>query len=135
MIEIRHDPSDRDLRFFGLALLAFFALLGGILRYHLGPNPVSKGLWITGAVVVALYYVIPGLRRPVFLGWSYITYPLGWFLSFLVLLLTYYLVLTPIGWLRRLARGDPLARTPDADRASYWEERESSDSDRYFRQF
>lgn len=136
MIQIQHDPSPRELRIFGLALLAFFALLGGILRYHLGPNLGSKSLWIGGAVLVGIYYAVRPVRRPVFVAWSYLTYPLGWLLSFLVLAVTYYGILTPIGWLRRLGSEDPMARRFDEERRSYWEERERpADSDRYFRQF
>lgn len=137
MTEIHTDPSPRELRWFGLALLAFFTILGGILRYHLGPNPWSRGLWIAGLVVTVLYYGIPPLRRPTFVAWSYLTYPLGWLLTQLVLLVVYYGVLTPIGLLRRLAGADPMQRKLEPDRDSYWERRREprADPERYFRQF
>ena len=136
MIEIRTDPTPRELRWFGLALLAFFGILGGILRLHLGPNSWSPGLWTAGTLLVALYYAIPPLRRPVFVGWSYLTYPLGWLLSHLVLLGVFYLILTPIGLVRRLVAPDPMQRRFEPDRSSYWEPRPGPrPAERYFRQF
>ena len=46
-------------------------------------------------------------------------------LSWLVLVVLYFGVLTPIGLLARVVRADPLARTWEPERTSYWVDRET----------
>ena len=64
------------------------------------------------------------------------TYPIGWTLSHLVMAIIYYLVLTPIGILLRLVGHDPLCRSFEPTRQTYWVERRPPEhKGRYFRQF
>ena len=52
------------------------------------------------------------------------------------MLIAYYLVLTPIGLIRRISGRDPLHRRFDRDADSYWIARKpASDTKRYFRQY
>lgn len=61
--------------------------------------------------------------------------PIGWTVSVGLLALVYYLVITPIGLLRRLGGGDTLERRFE-DVASYWTGRElKHDRRREYRQF
>jgi hypothetical protein len=54
----------------------------------------------------------------------------------LVLASTYFLVLTPIGWLLRRTGRDPLSLRRDVNRKTYWVDHETpADIRRYFRQF
>ncbi|HUP42184.1 MAG TPA: SxtJ family membrane protein [Thermoanaerobaculia bacterium] len=63
------------------------------------------------------------------------TFGIGWTLSYLVLGIVYYLVLTPVGLLLRLAGHDPLERAREEGRPSYWVERQPArELGRYFRQ-
>jgi hypothetical protein len=61
--------------------------------------------------------------------------PLAWTVSTVLLILVYYLVLTPIGLALRLAGRDRMGRRFDSDRTTYWVKRNESDPSRYFRQF
>lgn len=136
MLEINRNPSRRELAWFGLALGCFFAILGGMIAWRTGAVLVPRVLWATGAVVVALYYAVPPLRRPIFVAWTTLTFPIGWLLTHLVLALIYYLVLTPAGLVMRLAGHDPMRRRFDRGAASYWDERPPQrESASYFRQF
>ena len=80
---------------------------------------------------------MPGLMRMVFLGMSYLTWPIGFVVSHVVLALVYYLVLTPIGLLMRLFGYDSMKRRFDPEAPSYWVERPAAGFDirRYLRQF
>ena len=83
-----------------------------------------------------MYYAIRPFRRPIYLGWMYAVFPIGWVISHTVLALTYYLVLTPIGLLMRGLGRDPMERRFDRDGETYWTPHEpSEDPARYFRQF
>ncbi|HVS04380.1 MAG TPA: SxtJ family membrane protein [Thermoanaerobaculia bacterium] len=136
MLEIRRNPSRRELAWFGLAPLVFFAIVGGMVLWRTGAWPVTWTLWGLGAAVGALYYAVPRLRQPIFVGWNTLFYPLGWLLSHAVLALVFYGLVAPVGMLLRLFGHDLMGKEPDPQRASYWvERRPAARPDRYFRQF
>lgn len=112
-------PSDR---IFCFALAAGLAVLG--LLPLLARRPVR---WWALAISGALAAV--GLLRPAVLS------PVRWLLTRLALAvsavvstvvatLLFYLVVTPIGFLRRRKGRDPLGLRFDAGAASYWKQRE-----------
>ena len=64
MIEINLDPSDRDLKQFGLLLLAFFGALGGIVLWR--PEAlVGAAVFLTVAVTISLVFnnTVPRKRQ------------------------------------------------------------------------
>jgi hypothetical protein len=136
LIEIERDPSPRDLAWFGVLFLAFAGIVGALARWRFHAPSVALGIWCGAVVLVALYYAIPSLRRPCFVAWSLVTYPIGWLVSHVVLAVVYYLVVTPIGVFVRVT-GRVHVRAPfDADAESYWIERRAEDDpQRYLRQF
>ena len=112
---VNRNPSLRDLRWFGLLLPVFVARVGAIARWQ---------------------FEVPPLRRHILVGWMYAALPIGWTVSHLVMGVVYFAVVTPIGLLSRLVRGDTLHRRPDRNARSYWIERpHRSGSRRYLRQF
>jgi hypothetical protein len=136
VIEINRDPSEKDLRVFGMLLALFCGLVGGIAFWRITEPSVAYGIWGIGAVLVTLYLLLPVLRKPLYLGWMYLAYPIGWTVSHLVLGATYYLLITPVGILLRLFRYDSMSRRFDDQADSYWKPRETNiDSSRYFKQF
>ena len=136
MIQINKNPSRRELRQFGIIWLCFFAVLGSVIWYKRGTVELSLWLW-SGALVVALAgFIMPAFMRLVFLGMSYLAWPIGWTISHLVLAVVYYVLITPIGLIMKMAGRDPMARQLDRDADSYWKEhRPIEDAARYFRQF
>ena len=136
MIEINKNPSPRELRWFGVLFLAFSGVLGAVVIWRFGAMRVSTWIWGVGAGVTLVYYVVPPLRRSVYLAWMYLTYPIGWVVTNLILAAVYFLLLTPIGLVRRARGHDPLTRRIDRDASTYWiEHRPDADPKRYFRQF
>jgi hypothetical protein len=133
LIELRTTPSERELRWFGWILAAAWGL-AGVLCFPRWPV-VAYILWGVAVANLAIYYGVPAVRRPLFLAWMYVAYPLGWVLSHLVMMVVYYGCLTPIGILLRLLRYDPLQRRRP-QRASHWHPRSAPPPPaRYFRQF
>ena len=137
MIHIERNPSERQLRLFGALLFPLFCVIvGAILRFRFGLERAAPPVWGLGAASLALALVRPALVRPIYLGLMLATYPIGWIVSHLILVLVYYLVVTPVGLALRLAGRDPLLKRPDRTRVSYWRERPPvHDVKRYFRQF
>lgn len=108
-------PEDRVLRQFG-----WVACAAGLLVAALVPDLWARALAVVGLIAAACSVVRPSLNRPLFVVLSAITYPVGYVLSIVVLVTLFYVVVTPVGLLRRLLGADPLARRFEGGAASYW---------------
>ena len=136
LITINRNPSKRVLKWFGLMFAAFFGLLGIMIQWRFNAPRVAQAIWVLGGVVAVSYYTIPPLRRTIYLGWLYAAYPIGWTLSYLILAVVYFLVITPTGLVMRLVGYDPMRRRLDPEADSYWKKHEPvTGTDRYFHQF
>ena len=136
LIEVNKNPSQNDLRWFGVILLAFFGMIGGIAVWRFNAWTVAITLWTAAVIVVAAYYLLPPIRKPLFVGWMYAVLPIGMTISFVIMLLTYYLVLTPIGLMLRLFSVKFFDPQPANDAESYWTPHPTVTAKRrYFQQF
>jgi hypothetical protein len=129
------DLSPRELRRFGLTVGGAFAVLALLSRWRGHEVPPL----VMGALAVAL--IVPGLVAPRALGpvqrvWMRGAAALGEFNSRVILGVFYYVVLAPIGLVRRLF-GDPLDRGLGDRGTSVWVKRERGpvERERYERQF
>ncbi len=136
LIEFNKNPSRRELAWFGALLALFSGVVGGLLWIKTGSLQAAAILWAFAASVIALYSIFADLRRPLYLAWMYATLPIGWTVSYLLLAILFYLVMTPIGLVMRLLGRDPLQRRFDRSTQRYWTEHDSSShTARYLRQF
>jgi len=134
LIRINRNPSTRDLRVFAGLWLIFFGA-AGLLAWKRGATGLALGFWIAAAVVSCAGLVAPRSVRSVWLAAVYAAFPVGIAVSYVMLGIVYFLVITPVGLCLRLARRDPLERRFEPGRKSYWIPRgpPRSPSD-YFRQ-
>lgn len=137
IIRIDRNPPRRTLNLFGLAWLAFLSGFGVLAWLRVGSPALAWALWSLAAVVPIVGWTSPAFMRLVYVGMSYAAWPIGFVVSHVVLAVVYYLVLTPIGLVMRLAGHDPMCRRFDPAAPSYWVERPHAPVDprRYFRQF
>jgi len=136
MIEINRNPSPRDLKFFAILQIAFFGLVSWSLHRN-NFSPVAVGTVAGLSVLVGVIgWLSPTSIRPLFVGWLYAVFPIGWTISHLLVGLTFYGLITPLGFLARLAGHDPLKLRWDQTKESYWEKRPTQrpPSD-YFKQY
>ena len=138
LIKIDRNPPVRELRKFGLIWFPLFCgVLGAVLYHKTGLLPLSITVWCLAAPAIILGAVKPPWMRPIFLGLMYLTFPIGFVISHVMLAVIYYGVFTPIGLLMRLFGKDPLRLKRKEGVRSHWiprSEREV-DNERYFRQF
>jgi Saxitoxin biosynthesis operon protein SxtJ len=120
LFEINKNPSRRELLWFGVALAAFCGVVGALLRWRFGAPGAARAVWIAGAAIAALYYALPPIRRAVYLGWTYASWPIGWVVSHVILGITWYLVITPTGLVMRMLGHDPMRRRFDREAPTYW---------------
>ena len=128
-------PTRAELRWFGLLLLVFFGLVGGIVFWQTGSVRATGVLLGLGLVLATTYYLIRPLRVPLYRSWMALAMPLGWLVSNVALGLIYFLIVTPLGRAMALFGRDKLGRSFDRSAASYWTERDRIDEPaRYLRQ-
>jgi len=136
LIRLNKTPSRRELALFGLLWLIFFAIGGIVLFRRDAPLILAVAAWAAAVLVPAVGWLVPAWMRIVYLGMSLVTFPIGLVVSYLLMAAIYYLLLTPVGLLMRMAGRDPMNRQFDARADSYWTAREADEGiDRYFRQW
>ena len=108
----------KEIRKFGAVALVFFGCL------------FALGLWKDKTIPIYLFgflsvlglgfIVAPAPLKPVYAAWIRIAHFIGKNITRLILILMYYLVMTPAALLKRLFGGAPLPTKPDHEVASYW---------------
>jgi TRAP-type C4-dicarboxylate transport system permease small subunit len=137
LIELKLDPTRRELRIFGLVLFpVFFALVGLMTWKIVGSLQAAVIIWSVALGITLVGLASLTFMRAVYVGWMYAAYPIGWTISHVMFATVYYLLITPIGLTMRLAGRDLLKLRLDRSSRSYWIRRKpAEDLDRYFRQF
>ncbi len=146
LLEINWKPDRRQLRGFGIAAAVFFAAVAGwllwrgrLVGFEFSPGAAWTAATVLGGLALvcgALAAAAPKWLRPLYVGLSLVALPIGLVVSHVLLAIVYFGILTPLGLILRVVRGDPLTREFDRDAKTYWECRTpTSDVKRYFRQF
>jgi hypothetical protein len=145
LVDLNLNPNRRILRQFGFVALVGFGALAAWMRWRGGLFGLSVGAAAPVLVVVfsavgllsaAFSIARPGANRPLYVALSVVTYPIGFLLSFLVMGVLYFGLITPIALVFRVAGRDALCRRIDPEVQTYWTERRAPDDvGRYFRQF
>lgn len=136
LIERNHEPTPHELRVFGLLLGPFFGLIGTIVLWRTGSWTVTIVCWMAALLSAITYHCMPSIKRPMYMAWMAIMYPIGWAVTHLLLALVYYGWVTPIGLLMRLFGYDPMRRRVNRRAGSHWIRRKPiKDVSRYFKQY
>lgn len=145
MIEIDWQPDERTLRQFGgiafvgfllIALLAWKEWL--VFSFGLGSARTAiAGAFAGLGVVSGLFSLVaPRANKPIFLGLTLLSYPIGYVLSHVIMAFLFFGLITPLGLVFRLIGKDPLHRRFDRAAATYWSDpRPRRGKESYFRQF
>ena len=123
-MDIDWTPTNTKLRQFGWICLLGFGLLGGVARWLWELPLLGDVFFVIGPLLTVVGLVHAPALRYVFIGMSVVSLPIGFVVSHLLLGVLYYLVLTPIGLIMRLAGKDPLRLKGDRNALSYWVERQ-----------
>ena len=131
LIDINRNPTVIQLRQFALSTLIILPLVTWIWS----GRPVSMVCAVTAGMGIGLIgWLRPSLVRPVFVGLSIVTWPIGLIVSEIVLLILFYGVFAPAGLISRMLRRDPLDLKPESTLHSAWKDRPpETDPSRYYR--
>ena len=131
LIDINRDPSTTQLRQFALSTLVMLPLVVWLWSARTVPmvcaSAAAFGILLCG-------WLRPGLLKPLFIGLSILTWPIGFIVSEVVLLVLFYAVFAPAGLISRLLRRDPLDLKPDSAVQGAWKAKKpETDTSRYYR--
>ena len=132
LIEINWQPTKRQIRQFSVVCLVALPLVGWIWG--------AEGRWLlglfgAGAGIALLGWTVPGVIRPVYLGLTVITAPIGMVIGELLMVMIYFGVVCPLGLLGRVVGRDRLRLKLDRAAKSCWEKKKRPSSVRsYYRQ-
>ncbi|WKZ11742.1 MAG: SxtJ family membrane protein [Gammaproteobacteria bacterium] len=118
---MEHDIKELDrkgLREFGLTTGGIVAVLFGLFFPWLLERPIPRWPWVIAGILVAWGLAAPASLRPVYRGWMKFGLLLSKVTTPLIMGIVFFLVVTPMGLVRRLAGKDSLARHFDSA-ASY----------------
>jgi len=137
LVEINWNPDEKQLRGFGaVALIATSAI--SLLLYYLKDLPVfwAAVIFLAGLIIFLSSRLYLRLTKLFYLILTAVTAPIGFVLSFLLMAVFFFLLITPLSIVFRLIGRDPLNRRFDPDAKSYWLARQEPDVlDRYFHQY
>ena len=128
------NPTTSDLRIFALILGGLLGIFG-FLSFHKA-GAAWPYFWGCGGASIFLGLIWPQGIAPVFHVWIRVASVLAAINTFILMAIIYYGILTPIAIFHRLFLEDPLDRIWDAQRSSYWKEKQSpTEPDHLERQF
>lgn len=142
MVEMNWQPTERQLRQFGMISLIAVPLAGWLFMHRPMPGTWSSTqgvilgiLFMSGLLMAFLSLVSPRLLRWPFLALCLVGLPIGMIVSELVIAAIYFLVFTPMALLFKLIGRDALQRKLEPDAVTYWQaKRQASGPASYFRQ-
>lgn len=127
--------TKKDLRKFGLTVGIVIAIISAVLFYYERASYFYFGLAAMLLIIPAI--VFPQVLRPLNKIWMSLAIILGWFMTRVILSILYYLILTPIGWIAKIAGKEFLDLNWKEKKESYWIKRDKKIPGRidYERQF
>lgn len=135
LFPLQTKPTPRVLRQFAAAWLIFFLLTAAnqTFRHH---NSSSGLAFAIVGLVGIIGLIRPAFIRPLFVVASLVTFPIGWVVSQIALLILFYGIVTPLGFFWRMRRRDLLQLHPKSGQSSFWISRDAEPPpERYLKQF
>jgi len=114
----KFDFSIKNLRKFGITMFVAFLVIALLILIRHKHNPTAIASISALFLVAAL--TIPIALKPIYIAWMKLALILSWINTRLILLIVFYLVITPIGFFMRLFGNDPLDMRIEKKTTTYW---------------
>lgn len=122
--EIKHiDKSDNSVKKTSVTVGIVLLIITFILWYFSKTSFIYFGA--IGGIFIILSYIAVPLLRPFHRLWMSLALILGWFMSRVILIILFYLVITPIGLFAKLFGKRFLELKINKSAKTYWEKREN----------
>lgn len=114
----------KTLKNFGITMAIAFSVVTLIIFFR--QKYIAFPTATTSAIFLTLAFISPTVLKPIYIFWMRLAFVLGWINTRLILIVLFYLIITPIGFCIRLFKGDLLDRKIEKNRGSYWREKEKT---------
>lgn len=108
-----------ELRKFGLLFGAVLMTLFGSLLPWLRSKPLPLWPFYIGLSVVVLALLFPSVLRPLYAGWMKFGAAMSFINTRIIMSIFFFVILTPMAWVLRIAGKDLLAREMSETAQSY----------------
>ena len=125
LVDLDLNPDEKKLKQFGFIALVAFALLGALVLWKGGlfgldfggsTRTVAYVFFALGGVSALLSLVAPKANRFLFLGLIVVTFPIGLVLSYLIMGVLYFVIITAVALFFRITGRDRLRLKPQPGR-------------------
>ena len=113
-------PKRKELRNFGLMFGVIFTGIGLYQLYNDTAETARMTLWVLGGLFFITGLAVPVVLKPIFTAWMKFAFVLGWVNTRIIITLIFFLVITPIGLIMRVVKGDILSERLDKQAETYW---------------
>ncbi|MGZ5492184.1 MAG: SxtJ family membrane protein [Thermoanaerobaculia bacterium] len=124
-------PARRQLVTFGVTMAAALAVLTAVRIWRRGLDEVAVGTLIVAGLFALTAMLNPTTLAPVYRWWMRLAEILGWINTRIILVIIFFLVVTPVGLLMRLLRRNPL-ESAGKDGSHWTEPPRNSYGDRHY---
>jgi hypothetical protein len=133
LVNINWNPSNRQLRQFG----AISAILLPLISWLWDASAfVATAFFAVGILVATIGWLSPQKLKPVYVGLSAVTAPIGVVIAELALVIVYFCVMAPFALFFRASGRDALKLEFDRKAATYWRRKKRPPGVKgYYRQF
>ena len=112
----------KDVRKFGMT----FAILTLVIASFAFYKGSDSGMWFLGGSV---FFLATGLLaypvlKPIYIGWMTFAHALAWVNTRIIMSISFYLLMTPVGLIFRILKKDLLGIRLDKQASSYWVKRD-----------
>jgi hypothetical protein len=116
---VERNKEKKELRSFGLIFGAIVVGLFGLLLPWLKHHPFPVWPFSVGLVFGTLALIYPLGLRPFFKVWMKFGAVMGFINTRIILAVFFFIFVTPVGWIMRLVKHDPMRRSFEEGAASY----------------
>lgn len=117
------DVSNKSLKKFGFVIGGFFLFLGLFFFWKGSYTNFRFILVLAGFTLFISGFLLPAKLKFIYKIWMGIAFALGWVVSRFILIILFYFVLTPIGFLAKLFNKEFLDIKFKDEKNSYWIEK------------
>jgi len=111
--------NNKELRDFGFLIGGLIAILFGLLVPVLRQHSPHWLPWAIGGIMVTLGLVAPRALNPIYHGWMRFGLIMHAIQTPLILGIVFYLMVLPMGIIKRLLGDDPMQRKLENEKATY----------------
>jgi len=108
---------------FGMTMSVAFLIISGLFLFR-GKHAVAVFALIFACLFFASRLFLPKSLKPVYIIWMHFAFILAWINTRIILIIMFYVILTPIGLFMRLFRKDLLERKRRLQ--TYWKNKDST---------